>query len=240
MVKFKRAFVIPLLSALLLLVPAVNSFAISLLPTANFDGYFMTTEGIGVGNLQFFSTSITRIDYTEDIANDYTEANIAGVESMIGAEVVISGATRTGDYSFGDALMEIKNDTYTFFSATLSDIEFIEDAGVYYLLNPNLDGANPDTLNLSNIVLGEDGLFPSLYVDQLDDALLGYVTSGMKMTLRAYGGDFNGYSYGSIVEGLIDGIQSQGGPALVPEPSTLYLLGLGLIGFTVYRKRFRA
>ena len=238
---FKRALIIPIMLAICIFVPAVDSSAVSLLPTANFNGYFQTTPG----ELSFFSTAISKIDYVDSdnpFGEDSTRNNLSGVESLIGAEVILSGALRTDDYTFADAVLEIQDVTHahTYFSATLGDIQFLEQSGVYYLLNPNLDGDNPDTLNLSNFDLSVDTLFPSLYIEQLGSALEIQGNSGMKMTLRSFGGDFANFSSGFIVEGLIDGIQSPPAPAPVPEPSTLYLLGLGLMGFTVYRKRFRA
>ena len=106
-----------------------------------------------------------------------------------------------GDFTFSDAVLEIQDATHahTYFSATLGNVEFIEQSGVYYLLNPNLDGDDPDTLNLSNIDLSVNALFPSLYIEQLGSALEIQGISGMKMTLRSFGGDFANYSSGFIV-----------------------------------------
>ncbi len=238
---FKRALLIPIILAICFFVPAVDSSAVSLLPTANFNGYFQTTPG----GLSFFSTAISKIDYVDSgnpYGEDSTRTNLTGVESLIGAKVILSGALRADGYTFSDAVLEIQDITnaHTYFSAALGNVEFIEQSGVYYLLNPNLDGDDPDTLNLSNIDLSVNALFPSLYIEQLGSALEIQGISGMKMTLRSFGGDFSNYSSGFIVEGLIDGIKSPGAPAPVPEPSTFYLLGLGLIGFAGYRKRFRA
>ena len=104
MINFKRALLIPIILAICLFVPAVDSLAVSLLPTANFNGYFQTTPS----ELSFLNTAISKIDYV-DSANPYgedsTRTNLTGVESLIGADVILSGAMRTDDLSFSDAIL---------------------------------------------------------------------------------------------------------------------------------------
>ncbi len=109
--KFKRALIIPIMLAICMFVPAVDSSAVSLLPTANFNGYFQTTPG----ELSFFSTAISKIDYVDSdnpFGEDSTRNNLSGVESLIGAEVILSGALRTDDYTFADAVLEIQDVTH--------------------------------------------------------------------------------------------------------------------------------
>jgi hypothetical protein len=126
-------------------------------------------------------------------------------ESIIGKTVTISGATRTGDYTFTDAIISISDGSFNYLTATLSNIVFVTDGTKWYL-NPNLDVNDPSTMNLSNIVLNTDADHPSRYIDELVSVKGDSDAMGMKIILDLISGDITGDGYFDIFTGLIDGV----------------------------------
>jgi hypothetical protein len=133
-----------------------------------------------------------------------SDGNPAPGDSIIGKTVTISGANRTNNYTFTDATITITDGITTYFSATLSNIEFVLIDGLWRL-NPDLDINNPPTLNLSNITL-DPGTPASNYILDLQAALGSQTIAGMTMTLFTFVGNISGDSQSAIFEGLIDGV----------------------------------
>jgi hypothetical protein len=207
----KRFPIMLFITAVLIITVSVSGWAIVNLPTANFTGQVQTTSGIGSGVLTFPYAYITQANY-QDGTTVFTNGPD---ETLIGGMVTLSGATRTGDYTFSDAVLSIVGgDGYVYFSATLSNIQFVTD-GFFWNLNPTLDIDDPSTLNLSNLSLNTDATHPSRYIDELAYALQNQDISGMKMILFTYIGNIAGDSMSAIVEGLIDGV-----PAAPNTPPT--------------------
>lgn len=170
------------------------------LPTANFSGAAETTAGVGVGDLRLVDTFISQVNY-----QDGTSTNVNTVyESILGMTVTISGATRTGDYTFSDAIIKISDGTFNYLSATLSDVTLLTDGTEWYL-NPGLDANNQATLNMSNIVVNTDVDHPSKFVNEFLSAMNTSNISGMKMILYVTSGTIEGDSIANITLGLIDG-----------------------------------
>lgn len=178
-----------------------NSLAVVNLPTANLAGQVQSTES----SLSFPYAFISQVTYTDGsvvFSNGITSNGKE--ESIIGAIVSLEGANRTGDTTFSDAVLTIKKDSFIYFSARLSNIEFTSD-GMFLYLNPYLSMDDPLTLNLSNIELNTDADHPSRYIDELRDTLGTNNIAGLKMILFPYMGNISGDSYLAIVEGLISG-----------------------------------
>ncbi|MEW6429691.1 MAG: hypothetical protein AB1568_16850 [Thermodesulfobacteriota bacterium] len=190
--------------------------AANLLPWVKYKGSYTVTAGVGTGAL-ILNATVSEMDYEN---GEIWVANVAGVESIFGAKVLLAGATRTGNYSFnGDPavpddvrLSIVGSDGFVYFDANLADSEFVPQGTLFVWLNQFLDANNPDTLNLYNIVLNTDPAHPSRYIDELARYLGANNVSGLKMQLRAPlgTGSFTTSGTGPILLGLIDGLQSQG------------------------------
>lgn len=186
----------------------------SLIPWVRFNGTYQVTAGIGTGALTL-NASVFEMDY---LNGEVWIANVAGVESIRGAKVVLSGATRTGDYSFnGDPANPddvrfkiVSTDGFVYFDANLADSVFVRSGTLFVWLNQFLDANNFATLNLYNISLNTDAAHPSRYIQELSAYLSASSVSGMKMQLRVpSNGTFTTTASGAITFGLIDGLQSQ-------------------------------
>jgi hypothetical protein len=178
------------------------------LPTANIAGNTQTTAT----SFQLVGASISKVNYL-----DGTSATTNGVdESIIGMSVVISGATRTGDFTFQDATITVSDGTFNYLSATLSDVVFVTD-GVNWFMNPGLDVNDPSTMNLSNIVLNTDIAHPSKYIDELAQVKGSGDQLGMQIEIFIFSGTIQGDSQGNIFSALIDGSPAGGGPTEPPS-----------------------
>lgn len=194
-----------------------NSFAQVGLPTTNFSGNVVTTATIGTdtGYLELVNTVISQANYLDGTS---TVMNTA-TESIIGMTVTISGASRTGDYTFSDAVITVSDGSFNYLSATVSNLVFVTD-GVKWYLNPGLDINNPSTLNITNIVLSTDATHPSRYIDELILVKGAGDTLGMKMILQIFSGSITGDSDSDIFTGLLDG-----SPPVVDAPSGARTIG---------------
>ncbi len=208
---------------LLLLIIATNgsSWAAVNLPTANITGDAATSAT----NFTLENAFISRIDYLDGTACS-TSSPCGSDESLLNAEVVISGASRTGDYTFTDARIEviaIDGSGFKYLSADLSDVVFVTD-GFQWYLNPGLDVNNPSTLNMSNVALLTDGSHPSRYILELDSVKGLNSNIGMTLTLSITSGnpveDIKGDSTANVSYGLIDGT-----PELIEPPSGVRTIG---------------
>ncbi len=179
---------------------AGNSWSAVSLPTANISGDVLTTAT----DLSF-DLYLSRTNYLDGIS--FAIAN-GPDESIINAEMVITGATRTGPLTFGNGTLEIKNplDSFVYFSATLNNIVFEElYPGVYYL-NLGLDSDNPTSLNISDVVLTSDVSHPSRFIEELQIELGTNDVLGLKLGFYISGGDITGVGTGTIFDGLLDGV----------------------------------
>jgi hypothetical protein len=211
----KKFCFLPIVLVFLLALGVGSAWSIVSLPTANFSGNAQTTAGIGTGELTFVGGTIQKINYL-----DGTSTTVNGVdESIIDMTVTISGATRTGDYTFTDATFKISDGTFNYLSASLSDIVFVTN-GVSWFLNPGLDANNAATLNLSGVVLSTDATHPSRFIDELQSELGTNNFIGMKMILTILSGAIEGDSTSDILTGLIDGV-----PETVAPPTGARTIG---------------
>lgn len=187
------------------------------LPTANFSGNAITaaTNGTEAGYMELVNAVVSQVNYLDGTS---AITNSTG-ESIVGMTVSIAGATRTGDYTFSDAIITVSDGSFNYLSATLSNIVFVTD-GVKWYLNPGLDINNPSTLNLSNIVLNTDASHPSRYIDELNLVKGAGDSLGMKMILDIFYGSIEGDSDSDIFTGLIDG-----SPPSVDPPSGARTIG---------------
>ena len=153
-----KRLAITLCFALLFTIGMGSALAIVGLPTANFSGNAQTTAASGTdpGSLTLVSAVISKVNYLDGTSTTTNGAN----ESIIGKTVTITGATRTGAYTFSNAVISVSDGTFNYFTATLSDIVFVTD-GLKWYLNPGLDISNPATLNLTNVVVNTDASHPS-------------------------------------------------------------------------------
>ena len=196
-------------------------WATTLLPYVRFKGSYQTTAGIGTGYLTLNAT-IYEMKYG---TGEVWRSNLDG-DTIWGANVVISGATRTGDYSFngdpGDpddvTFSIVGTDGYVYLTSTLADSEFTMQGSLYVWMNQWLNANDPATLNMHNVILrpyGDDGSHPSRYINELAAYLAATNVSGMQMKLLVPPTqDFKTNSTGSISMGLIDGLQSMNTPPL--------------------------
>ncbi|MBI4846949.1 MAG: cadherin repeat domain-containing protein [Nitrospirae bacterium] len=215
----KRRLLVTLIVVLSLMIFAEYGHAVTLLPWVRFGGTYQATAGIGTGSLTLNAT-VKEMDYNN---LDVWKANVAGVETIFGARVVLSGAIRTGDYSFnGDPINPndvtfsiVASDGYVYFTSVLDDSVFTQQGTNFVWMNQNLTANNPATLNLLNVTLGTnaDGLHPSRYIDELSAYMGSTNVSGLKMQLFVpSSGNFTTNSSGAISYGLIDGLQSLNTP----------------------------
>lgn len=206
---------IPVIIASMLFMGIGSAWSEVSLPTVNFSGNVQTTAGIGTGSMTLVNAVISKVNYLD--GSNYT-VNIAG-ESIIGKKVTISGATRTGNYSYQDAVFKISDGTFNYFSATLSNVILVTD-GTSWFLNPGLDATNATTLNLSGVVLGTDVTHPSRFITELQSQLGTGSILGMKMILSIVTGAIEGDSTSNIFTGLIDGV-----PPSVTPPTGARTIG---------------
>jgi len=205
----KNKLIIFTLIILSLFVLAGNGWSGVNLPYVKFAGAVQTTPGIGTGALTVQTIVITQLFYIGSNGVP-TNFNTPGVESIIGKPMTITGATRTGNYTFADATIAIGDVANTYFTATLSNIEFVQ-VGNEWALNPLLDSTDPSTMNISNITFpGNRTVYPSRYIDELEQELLAASTdvSGLKMRLKFVfpaGSDITGFGIANISEGILDG-----------------------------------
>ncbi len=216
MKSIKRRLFALLIVVLSLIAIAKYSSASTLLPWVRFGGIYRTTAGIGTGSLTINAT-VKEIDYEN---GDVWKANVPGVETIYGAKIVLSGATRTGNYSFnGDpanpddvTFSIVSSDGYVYFTSILTDSVLTRQSSYFVWLNQWLNANNPATLNLHNVILrpnGDDGAHPSRYINELAAYLSSKNISGLKMQLfTPSSGDFTTNSTGAISFGLLDGLQS--------------------------------
>lgn len=209
----RRGIVLLSVIVLSFFILAGNSWSTVNLPYAKFSGAVKTTAGVGTGELTAVNIAIVQIFYIGSNGIPAT-VNTPGVETMIGKRMTITGASRTGDYTFSNATISIVDPSAvtpnTYFSATLSNIEFVS-AGTGWALNPGLDSSIPSTLNISNISFpGNRTTHPSRFINELEATLnaAGATTSGLKMILNFVmpaGSSITGAGIASITEGILDG-----------------------------------
>jgi hypothetical protein len=208
----------------------------SLLPWVKFNGTYQVTSGVGTGALTLNAT-VYEMDYENGniwkcLPNSTNPPDL-NVETICGAKVVLSGATRTGNYSFNGDMVNpddvrikiISPDGFIYFDANLADSQFVQSGTMFVWLNQFLDANNPDTLNLYNIVLNTDANHPSRYIQELATYLSASNVSGLKMQLRVpTNGTFTTTASGSITFGLIDGLQSLNTPPVADAGPNEYFV----------------
>jgi hypothetical protein len=219
MKNMKRNLLVVLVVVLSLVIFVDFGYSQSLLPWVKFGGTYRVTAGVGTGALTL-NAIVNEMDYEN---GDIWRANVPGVESVYNAKVVLSGATRTGNYSFnGDPvnpddvrLSIVASDGFIYFDANLADSVFAQSGALYVWLNQNLNPNDLATLNLYNITLNTNTTHPSRYIQELANYLAAENVSGMKMQLRVpISGSFTTNGTGTITYGLIDGLQSLNTPPL--------------------------
>ena len=181
-----------------------NAWSVVTLPTVNISGNAATTAGVGTGEFYLTTGFISQANYLDGSSTVLNNA----VESIIYKPVYITGATRTGDYTFTNAVITISDGTFNYLSATLSNITFVTGGtcGTKWCLNKDLDSTNPSTLNLTNVVLSTDATHPSKFIDDLQSKIDAGTPIGMKMILTILSGVIEGDSSSDIFEGVIDGV----------------------------------
>jgi hypothetical protein len=212
--KMKRLVFMTLIIAILLMLKAGSVWSAVSLPTASFSGSVDTTAGVGTGELTINAT-ISQVNYL-----DGTSTTVNGVvESLIGKDVVITGATRIGDYTFADATFSIIDGSFHYLSATLSNITLVA-CGFNWCLNPNLDPDDASTLNLTINFLAADATHPSQFIDELQVKMGLSSVIGIKMVLIDTIGSIEGDSISDISPGLVDGV-----PTTVEGPTVAKSIG---------------
>lgn len=226
MKNIKRKLVLSVFAVLSVLILAGNGWAYVILPHAFYNGLVETYLDNGVNDDLIFSfATINSVVYS-----DLSSTGNAADDSIIGKTVTITGAKRiplaTQGTTFTDATLSITDGAFTYYSATLTNLEFVLISGMWRL-NPGLDSSNPSTLNLENIVLNP-GPIPSAYILDLQAALGSQTTAGMQMTLHTFNGDITGNSQSAILGGLL----TAGAP--IPEPASVFLFitGAAILGFS--------
>jgi len=213
-----------LLPIFFLLTGSMSAYATPSLPSANITGRLVTDAN---NTLSLSLSFISQVNYLD---TSYAQGNTPGIESIIGATVTMTGATRVspGSLTFTDGLLEVKgSDSYTYISATVNSISLTISPDGTVALNPNLDATNPATLNLVMSALNTDTTHPSRFVDEWRTALNGGTIAGMLIMAELqrdnYGniiGDPTGVSNSNISMGLLDG-----SPAAPPAPITARSMG---------------
>ncbi|MBI5057529.1 MAG: hypothetical protein HZB61_13025 [Nitrospirae bacterium] len=237
---YNRRLLVALIAVLSLMIFAEYSHAVTLLPWVRFGGTYQATAGIGTGSLTLNAT-VKEMDYNN---LDVWKANVAGIETIFGARVVLSGAARTGDYSFnGDpanpndvTFSIVSSDGYVYFTSVLADSVFTQQGTNFVWMNQNLTANNPATLNLLNVTLGTnaDGLHPSRYIDELSAYMGSTNVSGLKMQLFVpSSGNFTTNSSGAISYGLIDGLQSLNTPPVANAGQDKIITTDQVVGTTI-------
>ncbi len=195
------------------------------LPTATLMGNVQTTSGIGTGSFQLSNVRISRVNY---INGDFAIAN-GPEENILLADVVISGATRTGTVTFGNASIEIRDpgDSFKYLTGTLTNISLFEiSTGIFYF-NLLLDKDNPASLNITNTFLKTDALHPSRFIDELKHWTGTAHTIGLKLGF-IIAGDINSNSTGVIFDGLIAGGQATVVPTLTEWGMIIFMIFAGI------------
>lgn len=226
-------FVFVVLSLFLL---AGNSWSTISLPVAFFNGLVETYLDNGVDDdLNLLFTTINSVVYL-----DGSSTGNPADDSIIGSTVTITGAKRTPlavpGTTFTDATFRISDGTTTYFSAILTNIEFVQISGLWRL-NPGLDKNNPATLNLKNVLLNP-GPVPSAYIIEMQKVLGGQTVAGVEMTLNTFSGDITGDSQNAILEGLIDGVPPIPAPTMTEWGMIIFMIfaGLGAV-YVLWRKK---
>lgn len=216
----KKFSVIPIVLVLLLILGVGSAWSVVSLPTVNFSGNLQATAGNGVGELTLVSTVVSKVNYLDGTATTVNSVD----ESIIDMTVTISGAVRTGDYTFTDAVLIISDaaTSFNYFSANLNNIILI--CGASCVLNPGLDASNPATLNMTNVVIGTDIDHPSRFIDELVSQMGTNNVLGMKMILLYLNGAIEGDAEFDIFTGLIDGV-TEGGGGGVELPTSAKSIG---------------
>lgn len=214
----------------LLMVLSLFAFAEQCLAQLDLIPYVLFRGSYTVGGALTLNAAVYQAKYED---NTTLLGNVAD-ESIITAKVVLSGATRTGPYSFFGSLSNPDDvsfsivhpiDGFVYFTSNLADSEFVL-SGLYYTLNNGLNANDPFTLNLYNIVLNTDTTHPSRYIEQLKKYLAASNLSGMKMQLRipSGAGNFTTSGSGQLTYGLIDGLQSLNTPPVADAGNNEYFV----------------
>ncbi len=131
-----------------------------------------------------------------------------------------------------------------FYALTYDVYVIYEDAAVTTTYYKENQGSNPWRYESGGILLEEGGIIS--YTSGLADSEVGFdgsshnaVTVDLSFLKTDITSDFTAHF---TMEGGNDNLMGRGSlggvPSPVPEPSTVILLGLGLIGLTVFRKKF--
>jgi hypothetical protein len=152
----------------LFLLNAGNAFAWVALPTLSIKGgvRFNSADTQGAGNFMLEGCSVAQITYRD---GSFTNSNTK-LESMINAEVIITDAKRSGDYTFSDAKLLIRDSSFIYLEADLVNISFVTDGSSWYM-NPEMDVADGSTMNLKNIKTNVNLTHPSLYIEELNESV---------------------------------------------------------------------
>ncbi len=183
-------------------------------PHAIFEGLMVTyLNGSDYGlpyDLEFMETVITGV---------VLQDGSSPIDPIIDASVQIT-TTRNPlgvpGTAFNNAEIVITKSGITYLSATLTDINFTP-CGIQWCLNPNLDVNTPETLNLTNILLNENG---SAYIHDLAVQLGSNNLAGLQIIIDVLDGDITQDSF-SLIQGLFDGV-----PAVVPNAPPVADAGL--------------
>lgn len=181
------------------------------LPHAQFEG-FMATYLNGLDyDLEFIDMYITGVT----LSNGSQPGSDPVIDAMVKITTKRNPIGVPGT-NFDNATITISKGLTTYFSATLKNINFTP-GGAQWFLNPGLNVNDPDTLNLTNIILNPSG---SAYIQDLATQLGTGNIAGMQMTLDVFDGSITQDSY-AFVQGLFDGVQ-----AVVPNAPPVADAGL--------------